>query len=208
MVFGIQVVIRAIRKVAATQRAVICTIHQPSTYLFEMFDALLLLKKGGQSVFFGATGVNSCNLVAYLEVRRESLIPSSTRFPWAVLSGNNKILLRRKWNDGATLIWTPFALRTIHLFQLSHVFNRCPRLRKSFPRVSFPFDHGSDKQRLRSTNSRFRKKNACHRRPDHQDMVGSGNRGSFAPTKLKEPLMRLCQLCPSLHLQPSTTYTS
>ncbi|CAN0465941.1 unnamed protein product, partial [Hapterophycus canaliculatus] len=44
---------RAIRKVATTQRAVICTIHQPSTYLFEMFDSLLLLKKGGQVVFFG-----------------------------------------------------------------------------------------------------------------------------------------------------------
>lgn len=59
---------RAIRKVAATQRAVICTIHQPSTYLFEMFDALLLLKKGGQTVFFGDLGESSLNLISYLEV--------------------------------------------------------------------------------------------------------------------------------------------
>ncbi|CBN79954.1 pleiotropic drug resistance transporter [Ectocarpus siliculosus] len=62
-----QVVMRAIRKVAATQRAVICTIHQPSTYLFEMFDALLLLKKGGQVVFFGPLGENSTNLICYLQ---------------------------------------------------------------------------------------------------------------------------------------------
>ncbi|CAM9128278.1 unnamed protein product [Scytosiphon promiscuus] len=62
-----QVVMRAIRKVAATQRAVICTIHQPSTYLFEMFDSLLLLKKGGQVVFFGPLGDNSCNLISYLQ---------------------------------------------------------------------------------------------------------------------------------------------
>lgn len=62
---------RAIRKVAATQRAVICTIHQPSTYLFEMFDALLLLKKGGQSVFFGPLGDNSCNLISYLQVKAQ-----------------------------------------------------------------------------------------------------------------------------------------
>jgi len=41
-----QIVMRAIRKVAETGRAVLCTIHQPSTYLFEMFDSLLLLKKG------------------------------------------------------------------------------------------------------------------------------------------------------------------
>ncbi|CAM9674100.1 unnamed protein product, partial [Scytosiphon promiscuus] len=62
-----QVVMRAIRKVAATQRAVICTIHQPSTYLFEMFDSLLLLKKGGQAVFFGPLGNNSSNLISYLQ---------------------------------------------------------------------------------------------------------------------------------------------
>lgn len=65
-----KVVMRAIRKVAATQRAVICTIHQPSTYLFEMFDALLLLKKGGQSVFFGPLGDNSSKLISYLQVTR------------------------------------------------------------------------------------------------------------------------------------------
>lgn len=59
---------RAIRKVAATQRAVICTIHQPSTYLFEMFDALLLLKKGGQTVFFGDLGEHSLKLISYLQV--------------------------------------------------------------------------------------------------------------------------------------------
>ena len=59
---------RAIRKVAATRRAVICTIHQPSAYLFEMFDSLLLLKKGGQPVYFGPLGVDSGNLIAYLQV--------------------------------------------------------------------------------------------------------------------------------------------
>lgn len=59
---------RAIRKVAATDRAVICTIHQPSTYIFEMFDALLLLKKGGQPVFFGPLGENFSTLISYLEV--------------------------------------------------------------------------------------------------------------------------------------------
>ncbi|CBJ30625.1 conserved unknown protein [Ectocarpus siliculosus] len=61
-----QVVMRAIRKVAATGRAVICTIHQPSTYLFEMFDSLLLLKKGGQTVFFGELGAESSKLISYL----------------------------------------------------------------------------------------------------------------------------------------------
>lgn len=79
--FGDQVVMRAIRKVAATQRAVICTIHQPSTYLFEMFDALLLLKKGGQPVFFGALGESSSKLISYLQVRTPAIgsLPSKDR---------------------------------------------------------------------------------------------------------------------------------
>ncbi|CAM9955656.1 unnamed protein product [Ectocarpus sp. 13 AM-2016] len=64
---------RAIRKVAATQRAVICTIHQPSTYLFDMFDALLLLKKGGQVVFLGPLGDNSSNLISYLQSIRSTV---------------------------------------------------------------------------------------------------------------------------------------
>ncbi|KAG5191975.1 ABC-2 type transporter-domain-containing protein [Tribonema minus] len=61
-----QVVLRAIRKVASTGRAVICTIHQPSTYLFEMFDSLLLLKKGGEVVYFGELGVHSSALIAHI----------------------------------------------------------------------------------------------------------------------------------------------
>lgn len=61
---------RALRKVTATKRAVICTIHQPSTYLFGMFDSLLLLKKGGEAVFFGPLGENCCNLIDYFQVDR------------------------------------------------------------------------------------------------------------------------------------------
>jgi ABC-type multidrug transport system ATPase subunit len=60
-----QVVMRAVRMVAETQRTIICTIHQPSTYLFEMFDALLLLKKGGQTVFFGDLGPCSQSMISY-----------------------------------------------------------------------------------------------------------------------------------------------
>lgn len=70
---GLQVVMRAIRKVATTQRAVICTIHQPSTYIFGMFDSLLLLKKGGQAIFFGPLGDNSSNLITYLQVRKNGI---------------------------------------------------------------------------------------------------------------------------------------
>eukprot|EP00301_Raphidiophrys_heterophryoidea_P006157 c12505_g3_i1.p1 GENE.c12505_g3_i1~~c12505_g3_i1.p1 ORF type:complete len:643 (-),score=153.52 c12505_g3_i1:126-2054(-) len=60
------IVMRVVRNIAATNRTIICTIHQPSAYLFDMFDTLLLLKKGGRTVYFGPLGEKSTNLIAYL----------------------------------------------------------------------------------------------------------------------------------------------
>jgi ABC-type multidrug transport system ATPase subunit/ABC-type multidrug transport system permease subunit len=63
-----QVVIRCIRRVAASGRSIVCTIHQPSTYIFNSFDSLLLLKRGGQTVYNGLLGDdNSDLLVNYFE---------------------------------------------------------------------------------------------------------------------------------------------
>eukprot|EP00667_Euglena_gracilis_P000344 EG_transcript_344 len=59
------IVMDALKAVAASGRTLICTIHQPSSYLFSMFGNLLLLTRGGKTVFFGETGKGSANLVAY-----------------------------------------------------------------------------------------------------------------------------------------------
>ncbi|CDF34514.1 unnamed protein product [Chondrus crispus] len=50
------VVANALRKIADTGTSVICTVHQPSTEVFAMFDQLLLLKRGGKQVYFGDIG--------------------------------------------------------------------------------------------------------------------------------------------------------
>lgn len=57
----------ALKKICETGRTVVATIHQPSSSVFDMFDDLLLLKKGGETVFFGELGLCSCNLVSYFE---------------------------------------------------------------------------------------------------------------------------------------------
>ena len=62
-----QVVMRSIRRVAASGRCVVCTIHQPSYPIFSGFDSLLLLKRGGQTVYFGPLGEKCSNLINFFE---------------------------------------------------------------------------------------------------------------------------------------------
>ncbi|KAL4428984.1 hypothetical protein ABPG77_006023, partial [Micractinium sp. CCAP 211/92] len=59
------VVMRAVKNTVKTGRAVVCTIHQPSPEIFEAFDELLLLKRGGETIFHGPIGQDSANLVGY-----------------------------------------------------------------------------------------------------------------------------------------------
>ncbi|TLS30947.1 hypothetical protein PpBr36_02250 [Pyricularia pennisetigena] len=54
-------------KLTNNGQAILCTIHQPSAYLFQRFDRLLLLARGGRTVYFGEVGRNSAVLIDYLE---------------------------------------------------------------------------------------------------------------------------------------------
>ncbi|KAJ5381155.1 uncharacterized protein N7496_003583 [Penicillium cataractarum] len=48
-------------------QAILCTIHQPSAMLFQRFDRLLFLAKGGKTIYFGEIGQNSQILSRYFE---------------------------------------------------------------------------------------------------------------------------------------------
>ncbi|KAG9402602.1 hypothetical protein AC1031_007211 [Aphanomyces cochlioides] len=52
-----KIIMSGIRKIASTGRTVVCTIHQPSTEVFEMFDS--------ETVFYGDLGTNSSHLIDY-----------------------------------------------------------------------------------------------------------------------------------------------
>ncbi|KAL1822523.1 hypothetical protein ACET3Z_009301 [Daucus carota] len=61
------IVMRTVRNTVDTGRTVVCTIHQPGIDIFESFDELLLMKKGGQVIYAGPLGVQSQTLIEYLE---------------------------------------------------------------------------------------------------------------------------------------------
>ncbi|KAL3696312.1 hypothetical protein R1sor_010388 [Riccia sorocarpa] len=61
------IVMRAVRNTVDTGRTVVCTIHQPSIDIFESFDELLLMKRGGQVIYAGRLGYQCSKLIEYFE---------------------------------------------------------------------------------------------------------------------------------------------
>lgn len=57
--------VRFLRKLADVGQAVLVTIHQPSASLFAQFDTLLLLARGGKTVYFGDIGDHATTIKEY-----------------------------------------------------------------------------------------------------------------------------------------------
>lgn len=60
-------ILALLRKLTNHSQAILCTIHQPSAMLFQQFDRLLLLEKGGRTVYFGNIGPESRTMIQYFE---------------------------------------------------------------------------------------------------------------------------------------------
>uniref|UniRef100_A0A5B7BKX4 Putative ABC transporter G family member 31-like n=1 Tax=Davidia involucrata TaxID=16924 RepID=A0A5B7BKX4_DAVIN len=71
------IVMRTVRNTVDTGRTVVCTIHQPSIDIFEAFDELLLMKRGGRVIYGGKLGKKSQSLINYFQgINGIPLIPS------------------------------------------------------------------------------------------------------------------------------------
>ncbi|KAF8557465.1 pleiotropic drug resistance ABC transporter [Imleria badia] len=57
-------VVTFLRELADSGQAILCTIHQPSGELFQVFD---FLRKGGQTVYFGDIGERSMTVIEYFQ---------------------------------------------------------------------------------------------------------------------------------------------
>ncbi|KAL1860717.1 hypothetical protein Daus18300_009060 [Diaporthe australafricana] len=71
--------VQFLQGIAAAGVPIICTIHQPSAVIFDMFDHILLLAPGGRTVYFGETGDNSGTVVDYFS--RNGVTMDSTANP-------------------------------------------------------------------------------------------------------------------------------
>jgi hypothetical protein len=66
---------RAVRNTVNTGRTVVCTIHQPSVDIFDAFDELLLLKRGGRTIYHGPIGSRATDLIAYFSSTHAAVKP-------------------------------------------------------------------------------------------------------------------------------------
>jgi ATP-binding cassette, subfamily G (WHITE), member 2, SNQ2 len=75
-------IVRFLRKLAGAGQAILCTIHQPNSALFENFDRLLLLQRGGECVYFGDIGKDAHVLIDYFHRHGADCPPSANAAEW------------------------------------------------------------------------------------------------------------------------------
>ena len=95
-------IVRFLRKLADAGQAILCTIHQPSSVLFEYFDQLLLLKSGGRTVYFGELGHDSRTLLDYLEKNGAKRCPPKTNpaeYMLEAIGAGNPDYNGKDWGD-------------------------------------------------------------------------------------------------------------
>ncbi|KAI2824156.1 hypothetical protein CBS115989_975 [Aspergillus niger] len=93
-----------LRRLADHGQAVLATIHQPSALLFQTFDRLLFLAKGGKTVYFGDIGDQSRILLDYFErsgIRRCGDMENPAEYILEVVAGEGSegIDWVQRWND-------------------------------------------------------------------------------------------------------------
>lgn len=56
-----------LQRLARLGHTIMCTIHQPSASILDMFDRLLLIEQGGRTIYFGDLGTSSTEMIQYFQ---------------------------------------------------------------------------------------------------------------------------------------------
>lgn len=95
-------IVRFLKKLAAAGQAILCTIHQPNAALFENFDRLLLLQRGGRCVYFGDIGKDAKVLIEYFRHHGAHCPHNANPAEWmldAIGAGQAPRIGNRDWAD-------------------------------------------------------------------------------------------------------------
>lgn len=95
-------IVRFLKKLANAGQAILCTIHQPNAALFEHFDRLLLLQRGGRTVYFGDIGTDAQILRDYLKRHGAEAAPTDNVAEFmleAIGAGSAPRVGDRDWAD-------------------------------------------------------------------------------------------------------------
>ncbi|KAF9871112.1 ABC drug exporter [Colletotrichum karsti] len=95
-------IVRFLRRIVAEGIPIVCTIHQPSGVIFEMFDHVLLLAPGGNTVYFGETGDGCEELVEYFAKYGENMDDNQNPAEFIISAVNKKPAIRdwaQTWRD-------------------------------------------------------------------------------------------------------------
>ncbi|KAL8949506.1 MAG: hypothetical protein Q9222_004383, partial [Ikaeria aurantiellina] len=95
-------IVRFLKKLAAAGQCILCTIHQPNSHLFENFDRLLLLQRGGECVYFGDIGHDAHVLLDYFRKNGAHCPPDANPAEWmldAIGAGMADKIGDRDWGE-------------------------------------------------------------------------------------------------------------
>ncbi|KAI7851923.1 ABC-2 type transporter-domain-containing protein [Circinella umbellata] len=117
-------IVRFLRKLADAGWPVVCTIHQPSAILFEYFDHLHLLVRGGRTAYYGEIGQDSKIMIDYFESNGgPKYVPDSNPAEYildVVASGNNNgAAVTKNWAD----VWANSPNAKALEDELEHIHN-------------------------------------------------------------------------------------
>ncbi|KZT00050.1 uncharacterized protein LAESUDRAFT_739756 [Laetiporus sulphureus 93-53] len=128
-----------LRSLADSGQSIVCTIHQPSAELFQSFDRLLLLRKGGQTVYFGDIGEKSSTLIGYFQSNGARICDDSenpAEYILEVIGAGATATVEEDWHD----IWlkSPEAKERLRELEAVHASGRQqqavqPKLKYTFP---------------------------------------------------------------------------
>ncbi|KAK4686950.1 ATP-binding cassette, subfamily G (WHITE), member 2, PDR, partial [Tremellales sp. Uapishka_1] len=148
-------IVRFLRKLSRAGQKILCTIHQPNALLFQSFDRLLLLQRGGECVYFGDIGPDSAVLIDYLE-RNGADVPHDVNpaefMLEAIGAGSRKRIggdWGEKWRNSPELAVIKTEIETLNSTALSKPAEENPAIKREYA-TSFLFQFRTI---LRRTNS-------------------------------------------------------